>query len=597
MTKLIKRRRKGAANGKLASSKASKKAKVTKARKETAKEKSASQASQLEHFSPPSGDLHNAEYVRTTRVDVFGATAPDGVPWISLSAVDGDKHSWVRLDELSDDAAPARKRMRGDGLILFKGDQIKALDAARSVTDFPPMPLIDKPGWSANHFALRSGEVFSPDDQLKAIVLFQPDSVTCSAKGSKAWLAGAQRIAKGQPLVAFALMIPFAGPLLQLSRVTENIGFEWSGIKGVGKTTIQQLATSVCGPALEPAGQNYWIGANTTMNALEAELPRHADMLMVIEELSVMHAGDSDRVRANRMREFIFRMAQGTIKGRYQEAKQVSSRFVWMTSTNDPLATLLGKVGGDASEAAGDRLLALPIGRNRKHGIFKAPLPKGCNTGEDAARAINELIADNYGWPIRDFLRHLVIERAADETVLRADIETSIAQFRDAVGVDGNVGSEARVADAFGLVYAAGKLAQRYGSIPAKLDCLAAATKCYRMNRKSVGAEVGNVERLLRLAKRKGVVSVDLEDRSKSYRERLFAAPALVLTSPGGKRELLLSSKQFEKAFPKRRALLADPAVKRLMRHDKNRSTIKVKVAHNGPSMRFRCFNVSSNDE
>jgi|GEM_PF-1141422 len=592
MKKIKARRSDVDASGKHLPEEATKNHSATRSKSQPAKRNSKLLSSRMDEENKQR--CRNGEaFVRVSRVNVVGGTAPDGTPWVNMSAPDGGTDVWLPLDELSDDAAPAKRRMRNAQLFLFKEDLSKALDSARSVTAFPPLPLIAAPGWSGPHFALPSGEVFSPDGIAETIVLFEPDRVTCAASGSKDWLKGAKRIGKGQPIVTYALMIPFAGPVLQLSRVRENIGFELSGPKGVGKSTLQHLATSVMGPALEPAGKNYWITANTTMNALEAEMPRHSDSVMVIEELSVMYASDSDKARANHMREFAFRMAQGTAKGRYQEAKQAPARFVWLTSTNDPLAALLGKYGGDAAEAASDRLLALPIGRNRKHGIFKAPLPKGCATGEDAARAIADLVADNYGKPIRHFLRRLVKERAKDEAGLRAKIEAFILEFRDAVGVDGNVGSEARVADAFGLVYAAGRLAQCYGALPGKLDCLAAARKCYRINRKSMGAEVSNVERLQRLAKRKGVVCIDLEDCSKAYRKRLAAAPALIRIGEGGKRELLLSPEQFERAFPGRKALLEDTAVKKLMRHDKGRTTIKVQVIHSGKHKRYRCFNLS----
>jgi len=558
------------------------------------KSKPKSPFSKLGDHQNPLADVSANRFIKATRVDVQGGTAPDGMPWVNMSAADGNANVWVPLDELLDDAAPAKRRMRAARLFLFKDNLTNALDLARNVNAFPPLPLIDAPGWSGPHFALRSGEVFSPDDHTDTIVLFEPDPVTCAARGGKAWSKGAKRLGKGQPIVTFALMIPFAGPLLQLSRVRENIGFELSGPKGVGKSSLQHLSTSTIGPALEPAGKNYWITANTTMNALEAEMPRHTDTIMVIEELSVMHAGDSEKIRANHMREFVFRMAQGTAKSRYQEEKKTPVRFVWLTSTNDPLATLLGKYGGDAGEAAGDRLLALPIGPNRKHGIFKAPLPKGCATGEDAARAIADLVAGNYGRPMRRFLRRLVKGRAKDEAGLRAVIEAFILEFRDAVGVDGNTGSEARVADAFGLVYAAGRLAQRYGALPKKLDCLAAACKCYRINRKSMDAEVSNVERLQRLARHKGVVCIDLEDHSKAYLKRLAAAPALIRIGKGGKRELLLSKEQFERAFPMSNGLLADTAVKKLMRHDKGRNTIKIQVSHSEEPKRYRCFSLTA---
>ena len=535
-------------------------------------------------------------YTKTSCVFVLGATAPDGIPWVKISASDSNAHVWVPFDELSEDAAPAKKRMRSAGIILFKENLAKALDLARNVNDFPPLSLISAPGWSGPHFALRSGEVFSPSKDEEPVILFEPDRTTCAAKGSKDWKRGVKRIAKGQPIVTFMLMVPFMGPILTLSRVRENAGFELSGAKGVGKSTLQQLATSVIGPALEPIGKNYWITANTTMNALETEMPRHADAVMVIEELSVMYAGATEKVRANQMREFVFRMAQGAGKERFKETAQQGARFVWITSTNDPIAALINKHGGDAAEAAGDRLLALPIGNNRKHGIFKAPLPKGCSTGEDAARAISNLVADNYGNPFRIFLQAIVKERSENEAGLKRKIDAFIVEFRDAVGVDGNIGSEARVADIFGLAYSAGRLAQSYGALPKKLDCLEAAIKCHRINRKSVGANISNVDRLIRLSKRKDVLILDNSNNTKSYRKSLAAAPALKLLGKKGSFELLLSPEQFKRAFPEGKSVMADPEVKKLMRHDKGRNTIKIQVTPKGKLTRYMCFNLFVKD-
>jgi hypothetical protein len=121
----------------------------------------------------------------------------------------------VKLDDLSDDAAVAKKRMRSAGLHLFKEAMAKAIDQARSVSSFPRLPLIDRPGWSGPHFALPSGDVYSPEGVAEAIVLFEPDPHKCARAGNKAWLDGVGRLAAGQPLLTFALMIAFTGPILR----------------------------------------------------------------------------------------------------------------------------------------------------------------------------------------------------------------------------------------------------------------------------------------------------------------------------------------------------------------------------------------------
>lgn len=63
-----------------------------------------------------------------------------------------------------------------------------------------------------------------------------------------------------------------------------------------------------------------------------------------------------------------------------------------------------------------------------------------------------------------------------------AEVNRCLAQFRKKAGVDENNGSKVRVADAFGLEYAAGRLAKTYTVFPKCLNCLAPALACYRLN-------------------------------------------------------------------------------------------------------------------
>ena len=162
--------------------------------------------------------------------------------------------------------------------------------------------------------------------------------------------------------------------------------------------------------------------------------------------------------------------------------------------------------------------------------------------------------------------------------------------------MDGNAGSEARVADAFGVVYAAGRLAQEFGALPDELECLRAAVICHKINRKSVGAERTNVERIQLLAKRKGVVDVDLDDTSDDYVRAVAEAPALWLTRRA-KRELLITPDALGRAFPNKHALFKDAAVQAIMRHDKDRNTIKVRVTPDRKLQRFHCFALPQPDD
>ena len=531
-------------------------------------------------------------YVRPEELIVDGATAPTQVPWIRTFDSATTREAWIPLEEFSDDARLAKARLRKAGLYLFDEELKSWITKAKKVEEFPPRPLIDRPGWSGPYFALPNGEIYSPDGAEVAIILFERQFAKCATKGDKNWLKGVKRLARRQPIVTIAVMLPFCAPILRLSRVQINFGVELSGPKARGKSTLQRLAASVSGAAVDPAGFNYWITANTTMNALEQQMPLHNDMPMIIEEMSAMNAGESDRVRANRARELVFRMAEGTGKDRANAPRQPHSRFVYLTSTNDPTSALIGANASDAADAAADRILALPISPERPHGVFEVDLPKGKRTGEEAARAIDELVSNHYGYPIRHFVRALVNERASSEDAIKQEIDAHVMDFRQAVGVDGKSGTEARVADPFGLIYAAGRLAQRFGALPKTLQCMDSAVYCHRLNRESVGTRVSNLEQLLQLADRDEVIDVDLADTSKRYRKSVERAPAVILNGKNGKRELLVTLDVLNELFPRLNNVLTDPQIKPLLRCDEGRKTRKVKVAAGEKPKRFLCLRI-----
>jgi len=529
-------------------------------------------------------------YRRPRDLLLEGATSPTDIPWVRTVDLASEKEAWIPLEDFSDDARPAKARLRKAGIYLFDEAEKEWIRKAKKVEEFPPRPLIDRPGWSGPYFALPNGEIFSPAGAEEAIFLFDPLVGKCAKAGDKTWLKGVKRLARAQPIVTFAVMVPFCAPLLRLSRLQANFGIEMSGPKARGKSTLQRLAASVAGAALDPSGRNYWITANTTMNALEQQMPIHNDMPMIIEEMSAMNAGESERVRDNRARELVFRMAEGTGKDRFQAARQAQARFVYFTSTNDPISVLIGANASDAADAAADRLLAVPISPERPNGVFEEQLPKGQRSGEDAARAIDELVSEHYGHPMRQFVRALVNVRAIDEVGIKRDIDTYIMEFRRAVGVDGKSGSEARVADAFGLIYAAGMLAQRFGALPKSLQCLDAAVYCHRLNRESVGARISNLEQLVQLADSEEVVPVDLADESKRYRKAVERAPALILRGNKAKRELLVTLDKLNELFPRWKDVVGDPEVKPLLRCDDGRNSRKVKVVAGEKPRRFLCL-------
>lgn len=125
-----------------------------------------------------------------------------------------------------------------------------------------------------------------------------------------------------------------------------------AGPKGVGKSTLQRLAAAVVGGGVEQPGRNYWISANTTSNGLEAAFPEHDDLPMILEELNLFAAGETERNRATKIDELVFRLSDGSTKARFGSNAQRSYRFVYIASTNEPLAHVLLGYRRQVSEAA-----------------------------------------------------------------------------------------------------------------------------------------------------------------------------------------------------------------------------------------------------
>jgi hypothetical protein len=382
-------------------------------------------------------------------------------------------------------------------------------------------------------------------------------------------------------------MAMFAAPLLRLINRAGNFGFELSGPKGVGKSTLQFLASSVAGPALSRSGVNYWRSANATAAGLEGVMAEHADMPLIIEETNLFAAGESHRTRSAKLNELVFRLADGSVKARHHDHGQKRFRFIYITSTNEPLEQVLGSHRATVSDAAADRLLTLPVGDERPHGIFDF-VPKAYADAAEFADELTRAASRHHGTAMRAFLEGLITAQQADAKGLRRMIQRPISKFRAAVGVNTNSGSESRIADAFGLVYAAGKLAKSFGALPPNWKCLKAARVAYELNR-SAAAGIRWRQRVIRLSRAKGVVDLS-KGLARLSDADLAAIPAFKAIGRAGRQELLFTPAALETAFADRRSLFRDPQIKRMMITDRDRKSVKRRLRAGHEPERVYCF-------
>ena len=227
---------------------------------------------------------------------------------------------------------------------------------------------------------------------------------------------------------------------------------------------------------MQDAVGHYWVSLDTTYNALEDMMKVHSDLPLIMDEANLLAATDSAKVRGDIFKALAFKLYNGSLKSRFGGPVERDYRLGFIISSNEPLASLLGQ-GNDVARAAQDRLITIPIDTSF------GSVPKQFRSSSEFAKKLMRSAQRHHGHAIRRFLTGLVKDKVDDEAKLRHRIRRHVERFHRAAGTNLNEGSATRVAEAFGLVYAAGKLAQRYGVLPDVLTTRAAALHCYRLHR------------------------------------------------------------------------------------------------------------------
>ena len=192
---------------------------------------------------------------------------------------------------------------------------------------------------------------------------------------------------------------------------------------------------------------------------------------------------------------------------------------------------------------------------------------------------------------MRRLLRRLTKEAASDSKAIAGELRASMESFRLEVGVDENNGSETRVADAFGLVYAVALIAMRYGAVSRRIDPLAAAVACYKLNKASRHKKPRTyLKQLKDLAEDIDAQLVNRCNLKELTDFEVDEAPVIVCTRRDGRQELLFTQRKLARAFPDLRAFFADPEIQRILVAEPRRRTTKRQIRSNAGPERFYCF-------
>lgn len=517
------------------------------------------------------------------QIRVRGATAPSGSQWVRVRKA--EQSVWLpRFDFMLDHRA-LKHRLAAAGLYLSRAEFVELEKHVASMSKFPPRNLIEHPGWTNGCFGLPDGRLFAPDGST-AVRLFAPDPGRCDSSGTvEEWLSVVEQL-QGQQLAVFLLMAAFVAPLLELTHRSGNFGFELCGRAGNGKTTLLQLMASVAGRAVMGPGPVYFSSCNTTVNALEQRAQAHRDLPLLLDDATLFAAAQSGSPRASQLKHFVFSLAQGETKARYNGARH-QFRTTFVVTTNVPLSDVIAELAAAEVGATGDRLLSLDLDLT-DNGNFDF-VPNSFPNSGAFARHMIEGIAAHYGTAMPRYLEQLVSLRAEDERDLRGKIMRRADEFITMVVADRSDGSAVRVAEAFGLVRVAGRLAQHFGVLPSCFDCDEAAVTAYRLHLATV-ERMSPIQRLEAYVGSPGVRDLDAEKTRWLTMEEISTTPGFWKTNREGDREFIVWPEVFKRAFPDWRRVIRDRAVLSLMPGDGRHRGKKRHLRRHHPDDRYFCF-------
>lgn len=520
-------------------------------------------------------------------ISINGLRDEDGTRYIHFRQ--GKRAVTVRYDTFHATSTEASRALRRGGIIV-----VSSMNDIRSAVDqikrFPLARIVSKPGGSRHGFAAANGQVYVADGQPYPLVTFMPQSRILDRGGTlTGWIEGVAAPLAEQFLPAFLMMSMFASPLLRRINRADNIGLEVSGAGGTGKSTCQYLMASAAGPAIGDGEATYWQTLNSTNNALEDVFEVYNDMTLILDEAGLVEGAGRLNSRATTMRDLAFRLSTGQPKRRFREPAAPRVRLVYILSTNQPIASLLRAAHAAEADAIADRLITLPILGNRPFGIFDHCPPSYSSIG-DFAESLKRAAAENYGHAMPAYLSYLVNEAARRPKALREKIEHYVAEFMRRAGTNTNDGSQLRVAQAIGLIYAGGKLAKAAGVLPSTYPCGSAALAALALHRDHARRQPSFDDRLVALMGHADTIDLAKVEISTIDEDERRRCPAFLYSGRSGSRELLVPIKHMDRVIPGWQALSREPTFVKRLSPPEGRLVRKRPVGQNGnlePVYRF----------
>ncbi|WP_196815094.1 DUF927 domain-containing protein [Mesorhizobium sp. L103C119B0] len=519
-------------------------------------------------------------------------------------AVDQNGNKWVRvwlggrtayapLEKLITDQKHFWADLYKRGLIIAAASTRHAIvSQIQNSTNVEQVYAVDRTGWHGHAYV--RGEQDIPDKlELKPVVGALPASVRqWSTAGSFLdWKTEVRRLCSDQPLAIFALGCAFASMLLPFAtRIMDNPGFELVGPSSRGKSTLAKVSVAIFG-----SKKDWWRSWQTTLNALEEPMSASCDAILVLDELN--HALGAKNVPIDEVEKAVFKLAEGADKARLGAGVPRSSRFIFLSTSNQPIRDLLARTAAERAQAVGVRMSTVTV--DREFGCFDS-LPAGCADSAKAIDQLQSLAMTHYGWAGNAFLARLQQLSQSRPDLLETRIKRRMDDFNRRAGVDPNNGEASRVADKFALVYAAASLAVRWKILP--LDSIGPGILA--IHRESTNGDraayqpshvvSSAIDRIRNYVKANSGGIVDLAGGPVDMTiTELNTCPGFRCSKWGGN-WVLFRKDAFEKAFGADSSnLLKELRDARLLQHDRDGLQTQIKIRNSAPKDRVYCVRLA----
>ena len=260
------------------------------------------------------------------------------------------------------------------------------------------------------------------------------------------WRDDVAALCLGNSRLLLSTSLAFAGPLLRLTNQS-SFGVHLVGPSSIGKSTAMLVAASVLG---KPANKiQTW---NATKVGLETTADLCNDSTLFLDEI-----GQAD---PHVLGDTIYMLANGEGRARANADLSRRAKLQWRTTflSNGEvdLEHSLASVGKRHKAGHDVRMINIEADTDR-HGIFEEL--HGHPSGASLSKTLAERTTRYHGVAFRSFVEELTL----DIDSAQAFVDEHRADMMRRLGAKECDGQVQRVADAFGLISAAGELANRFG--------------------------------------------------------------------------------------------------------------------------------------